>query len=522
MGNNDTYGLDILFVSSPSNALTPYMPFYFLYLASYLEKHGFRVSIVDPHEKQVEKNYRLIRNEIKEKNPRYVGLAAFVTDYNTIVNLAKDIKRHSNAKIIVGNAHPSIAPHDFLYAGSPFDIVVRGEGELTLKQLLLEYDEAKDNSHIKGIAYLENDVVKINANREVMDLNDIGMPAYHMLDMRWYAKPTKYIIRRLLCSCAVIYTGRGCPYKCGFCAANSVWQANDKTEKLGFVRRRPLEMVIKELEILQNKHHFDFFYIIDDTFGIREKDIYDFCEAYRKSGLKMLWGAETRANCIRNKDVVRIMKDAGCIQLDFGVETGSPKLLKIIKKGITVSQTIRAFSLCKSKGIRTFANILLNIPEETVDDLNLTHKLLAKIRPSYLTIGVTQPYPGTEFYNKFLNKPISNEKYHLFDRQYPPEEYRMAKHKLNLEKLERSWMLKYDLYTPVEISMFKANSNYWVKIILSYRKWAYLVSFFKECLISPFQIYILYGRLNLQPGIKRRLKKILPIFFGKVEGSKKN
>lgn len=498
MSNSENYGLDILFVVSPSNARSEYMPFYFLYLAGYLEKHGFRTDIIDPHEKNIDTNYDIIIREIKAKKPRYVGLAAFVTDYNVITELAKTIKKYLNVKILVGNAHPSVAPEDFLYEGSPFDIVVRGEGELTLKQFLLEYDETKDNSHIKGIAYLEKGIIKINPNREFMNLSECGMPAYHKLDMNWYTKPSKYLIRRLPASCAVIYTGRGCPYKCVFCASNSVWQANDKTKENPIVRKRPAFAVIEELSVLQNKYHFDFFYILDDTFGIKENDIYEFCEAYRKSGLKMLWGAETRSNSIRNEEIIRTMKDAGCIQLDFGVETGSPKLLKIIRKGVTVDQTILAFSLCKANGVRTFANILLNLPEETEEDLTLTHELLAKIKPTYTSVGVTQPYPGTECYTKFLSAPITKEEYHNLNRLNPPEEYRMSKHRLNSQKLLLNWQLKYGIYTPLETNMFRADGRYWSKIIKSHRRWAYLIYFLKDMFIIPFILYIKYSLLYLK------------------------
>ena len=202
-----------------------------------------------------------------------------------------------------------------------------------------------------------------------------------------------------------------------------------------------MNVVIEELEILQDKYGFDFFYIMDDTFGIKEKDIYSFCEAYRKSGLRMLWGATTRANCIQNERVVKAMKGAGCIQLDFGVETGSPKLLKLIHKGVTINQITRAFSLCNANGVRTFANILINLPEETEEDLVLTQELLKKIKPAYISIGVTQPYPGTEFYRKFLNVPVTKNDYHKFSRLNPPDEYRMSEHRLNFKQLMFKWQL---------------------------------------------------------------------------------
>ncbi len=478
--------MDILFVVSPSNARSRYMPFYYLYLAGYLEKKGFKVGIADPHEKSIEANVNIIMREIKEKKPRYVGLAAFVTDYNAIVELAKKIKEETGSKIIVGNAHPSVSPQDFLYDGSPFDLVVRGEGELTLEQVLKEYDENKDNSRIKGIAYLDNGAVKINGNREFMDLSECGMPAYHMIDMEWNAKPTKLIIRRLIVSTAVIQTSRGCPYNCGFCASNAVWKAMDKVPGgPPLARKRPMARVMEELRILQDKYHFDFFYILDDTFGMTEADIIEFCDAYRKSGLRMLWAADTRVNCLKNEKIVRMMKEAGCIQLDFGVETGSPKLLETINKKISIPEIVNAFSLCRKYNIRTFANMLLNLPGETEDDLEMSYKLLARIKPTYISVGVTQPYPGTAFYDKYLKAPIPKEQYWRLDRLNPPEEYRMSKHNINFNTLLNSWWIKYGIYAPIEMNMFKADRQYWMAVLRSKRKLAYLDFLLKELVITP-------------------------------------
>lgn len=478
--------MDILFVVSPSNARSKFMPFYYLYLAGYLEKKGFKVGIADPHEKRTESNVNIIMREIKEKRPRYVGLAAFVTDYDVILNLAKKIKHETGSKIIVGNAHPSVSPRDFLYENSPFDIVVRGEGELTLKQVLEEFDENKDNSHIKGIAYLHDGSVKINDNREFMDLSECGMPAYHMVDMKWNVRPTKLIIRRLIVSAAVIQTSRGCPYNCGFCASNTVWKAMTKAPAgPPLVRKRPMARVMEELRMLQDKYHFDFFYILDDTFGMTERDMTEFCDAYSKSGLKMLWAATTRVTCIKNEETVKMLKKAGCIQLDFGVESGSPKLLEIINKKISIPEIVNAFSLCKKHGIRTAGSILLNLPEETEDDIAMSHKLLAQIKPTFLSVGVTQPYPGTPFHDKYLKAPVPKEHYSKLDRLNPPEEYRMSKHNLDFNTLLHRWEIKYGIYTPLETNIFRADRRYWMTVFRSRRKFAYLDFLVKELIITP-------------------------------------
>mgnify|MGYP001173610835 CR=1 FL=1 len=205
--------------------------------------------------------------------------------------------------------------------------------------------------------------VVINKNRKLMSGEDWAMPAYHLIDMSWYSQPDKYLIRRLAAVTAGIYTGRGCPYKCNFCAANAVWHTNDKdTENdASFVRWRPMEKTMEDLSILQNKYGFDFFYIHDDTFGINPGQVRKFCEAYKASGLKMLWAAETRVTCIKDPEIVKLLRETGCIQLDFGVESGSPDMLKLIQKMITVPDILKAFDLCRKYGMRTYANMMVNL-----------------------------------------------------------------------------------------------------------------------------------------------------------------
>lgn len=474
---------DIVFVVSPANSQSNYMPFYYLYLAGYLEKRGFAVEILNPHEGRLQDNCAIILRELEARNPKFVGLACFVTDFDVVHDLALQIKTRLGLTIIVGNAHASIAPRDFLYEGSPFDVVVRGEGELTVEEILAS-GELNNLHQIKGIAYWQGGKLTITANRELMDLSECGIPAYHLIDMQWYRRPTKYVIRRLATVGAGIYTGRGCPFKCSFCASNTVWQANTATKNQPLVRKRPLEKVIEELRLLQDSYGFDFFYILDDTFGITENDIIDFCTAYRESGLKMLWAAETRVNCIENEKIVKILKESGCIQLDFGVESGSPRMLESISKGCGVQQVRKAFALCKKHGIRTFANILLNLPDEDEEDLRLTQELLEDIKPDFISVGVTQPYPGTRI-SKSLVKPILKEDYSKFNRLSPSEEFRLSKHNLSLEKLIFLWLLKYGTVSPFEKSLFRADSKYWMSLLKSKNNVQYFCFILKELIIGP-------------------------------------
>ncbi|HRY29333.1 MAG TPA: radical SAM protein [Elusimicrobiota bacterium] len=483
---------DILFAMSPAHARDMYMPIYFLYLAGYLEKKGYRTEIVDPHRRGAEDNIRIILDRVAARRPRYVGLSSFATDYGCAVELARRIKEISDAKVVVGNAQPSLTPEDYLFDGSPFDIVVRGEGELTLEEILSRGPAGGDLSGVRGIAYRENGRLVLTEKRELMDLALCAMPAYHKVDMRWYRRATKHIIRRLFTVGAVVYTGRGCPFRCSFCAANSVWQTNRITTAHPMVRKRPLPHVMAELRLLQDTYGFDFFYILDDTFGIHEKDITDFCEAYRASGLRMLWAAETRVNCLKNDAIFKTLKSAGCLQLDFGVESGSQKLLNAICKGINVPQVVEAFDLCRRNGIRTFANILLNLPGEDENDLVLTEQLLEKIRPDYISIGVTQPYPGTAI-SRGLSRPLTRDDYAELSRLIPSEKFRLSKHNRDLYKLVSAWLLKYRAIAPFDRSVLRADASYWKALLASNNKLNYAYFILRDLVTYPvvFAIFLI-------------------------------
>lgn len=493
--------MDLMLISSPANARSVHMPYFYLFLAGYLERHGFKVDIVDPHFETLEENTAFILDKVRLHNPKYVGLASFCTDYNVVFDLAGKIRKISKATILAGNAQPSIAPEDYLFEGSPFDIVVRGEGELTVKELLsspwpVDHETLRK---INGIAFFDGNVVVQTKNRQLMDLAELGMPAYHLMDMGWYTRPTKNIIRRLTAVCAVIYTGRGCPYDCNFCASNVVWNTNDRPPgNRSAVRSRPLDVVMEELSILQNTYGFDFFYILDDTFGLKDAFIEEFCNAYKKSGLKMLWAAETRANCVKNLEIVKLLKESGCIQLDFGVESGSPKILDVVNKKIKLQHIHTAFELCHAAGMRTFANMLLNMPEETEADIELSHQLLQRIHPTYVSVGLTMPYPGTPIY-KSRGFKIERNEYHLLDREFPVEKFRLCEHKLDLPKLLYKWQRQYGTFPLFEKSLVQADIAYWKILVTSKHRMSYLFYLLEQFVRQPLSFMkVRYVRRHLR------------------------
>ncbi|MBW8001729.1 MAG: B12-binding domain-containing radical SAM protein [Planctomycetes bacterium] len=513
--------LDFLFITSPTNARNPHPPYYFLYLSAYLREKGLRVKIVDvkggdrPHELEV--HYSTISQELRCNPSRFVGLAAFHSDYPAIMRLGGIVKLNQpDTTLLVGNAHSTISPQDFIFKESNFDVAVLGEGEETCYDLWCWYDKpvTKRLDEVAGIAYMsyvlkEPEYVKTK-KRRVMDMGDLPSPSYDLVDMDYYLYPQKLIIRRIYTSMVCIFAGRGCPFDCDFCAANNVWQANEGKA----CRLRPVGNVINEIVQLKEFYSIDFFYLFDDMFGMSKKWMNGWFEwksktetySSRKSIVEIPYATQTRAD-ICSEEMIRGLKATGCIQLDIGVESGSQQLLDQVNKGITLDQIRHVFSWCKKYKLRSFATMLLNLPGETSKDLESTHQFLKEIKPSAGVIfGVTTPYPGTKIYEDQFKPKLTTDEYHLLigNRLNPLERFRLSDHKLDLEVIWDRWNREFKA-TPMFERMWAAKpyqSQYWQAVLRSERCSQYVKCWGKD-LVKTFLLWWIH-----KLGMYRLLKRI--------------
>ena len=490
---------DICLVTLPDNWASGQLPYYYLYLAGYLENKDYRVEILDlaPYAKTFSKNkglknfYRFsafdkdlyfarIINNLKNINPRFVGLAAFTTDYFLAMELAALVKKEIGCRIIMGNVHPSLFPDDCIYEGSPVDFVVIGEGEATLAELLDQDRRGGDFSNISGLYFWHDGQPVRTATRELIDISDLPLIPFKKVDMEYYLKPRQILIRNLVFSGVGLLTGRGCPYFCTFCAANSIYKAQGVAKR---VRHHSLDSVFLNIEVLVKKYKIDALYIMDDTFTVLPDRVLEFCERIKKLGI--YWGAETRANLI-NRKLLLAMKDSGCVQLDFGVESGSPEMLTMVKKAITVDQTITAFKLCREFGIRTLANILINLPGEEEKHIKETEDLLKIIKPTVINVSILKPFPATPIFDDFVKMTHveyirSLKNFLAGDRSI----FRLCLHNLDLDKLNKD-LRKYSYKTLKQT--FKELKISLGLILKSSQKLAYLFKYFRMLAVKVILI----------------------------------
>ena len=469
---------DVCLVSMPTlgRAKSTIVPHWILWLAGYVEHKGFAADVVDVKSdvnsgydgKEKERIFRETIERAVDSHSPLIGLSAFTEDYRDVLHVAREIKRRTSSKIIVGGIHATIRAEDFFtHDDSPFDAAVVGDGELPLCNLIKAQERGIDSwEEIRGLVFKKgNTIFRAVPQKEEAVLDDLSIHPYHKLDMNFYLQPQQFLLRSIYLSGVHIFTARGCPYGCTFCA--------NRRKK---VRFRSLDSVIDELRFLRETYRIDGFYIHDDTFTIKNDRVIEFCERLLSLKHRFVWGMEGRVNQFPD-EVFRLLKKSGCIQIDFGVESGSQAALDRMKKGIKIHDTEEVFDRCRSEKIRTYANILINTPEESEDDVAKTVALMKKINATSYGVCVTTPYPGTEIYDRYVTPPLTVDEYQLYadDKTYisiVDPRFRLAAHGLNIEEL--SAMLGRQFMLEKGWQIFSLHPAYLTALAMSKRKAQYL------------------------------------------------
>ena len=439
--------VDICFVSPAQRAYNHHRPpLALMFLAAYLEKLGINTKIIDPIAKykvsvEVKRviEYKIIE-EVTKFAPLIVGISCYTPEFNDVLELASKIKKNINTRIVIGGVHPTLRPEDFFFKDSPVDFVIIGEGENTLAELtqaILKKDG--DFGRINGIGYFDRDKLgyrQTDVRKSIDDLDGLPFPAYKRVDMNYYTTPNPYAVRGLFLSSFYILVGRGCPSQCSFCVSAQLRKILSPEKSL---RCRSAKNVVNEIEFLKDNYKIDSFYFIDDNFTLRRDLVFEICEELEKRKINLIWSCSARINNL-SLELLRKMKKVGCAQIDLGVESGSDAVLKRLKKGITVRQIKEVFNFCRQAGIRTFANILINVPEETEEEIKETLMLLDEIKPSVVSFNIFIPYLGTEIYQA-LKVNLCPEEYSLLGESpwklLLDSRFRFAKHSLDFNDFYR-------------------------------------------------------------------------------------
>jgi radical SAM superfamily enzyme YgiQ (UPF0313 family) len=313
-----------------------------------------------------------------------------------INNLIKTINVLDIPHVILTGAHGTIMPEKMLKE-TKVDFVVRGEPEMVVKNLVEKISTGgKDYSEIRGISYLKDGEIKNNADAErIKNLDDLPMPAYDLLPMEKY----RYTFSDIPEPFSLMLTSRGCPFNCTYCL---------KVMLPNFYITRSSESVVREMKYLTEKFGVKGIYFQDWEFLIDKKRTAEICDLILKENLEIKWGCNARAPDV-NEEIVKKMKDAGCVRINLGFETGSQKILDLAQKKVKVEEMKRAFEILKKYEINVGIYSILNLPGETRQTIAETENFLAENDLKTMCApNLPIPYLGTPLY-EMLKKQEGKE-----------------------------------------------------------------------------------------------------------------
>lgn len=398
--------MHITLINPPSPSGAPssrFIPLGLGYLVAYLESNQFEVDVIDYQAEKISDKQLIDRLESKQS--RIVGITTSTLTYKPARDIVKKVKKEiSNCITIFGGPHVTVLDRETLKETPEVDIIVRGEGERTLLEIANTVSNERRNkiADVIGITFRDNREITRNINRSfIKNLDELPHPAFDHFNLDKYTINGKRYLP--------IITSRGCPFQCTFCLASKMCGT-------GFRTRSP-EKVIDELEWLKNEHKADIFAFYDDTFTFNMNRAYEICEGIKKRGLDLPWDCRTRVDRI-NPEILLKMREANCQLIHFGIESGSQKMLNIMKKGTTVEQNAKGIKMAQEAGIAVAISVVVGYPGETVELLKETFEFIRKTEPDYVYACQAIPYPGTEmlYELKKLGWKVS-EDWNLFDEQ---------------------------------------------------------------------------------------------------------
>lgn len=353
-------------------------PFGVLYLASVIEMKGIEVSL-----------FRVSHEKCCFDFSGY-DIVGFSISSSVTYPILKKVRNNSqfngNSLLIAGGIHTTIFPEDVI-TDLKIDIACVGEGELTISEIVDTYPNL-NLFQIKGIVYKDSKTDKFvhTPKRELIDdLDTIPFPARHLLPkneivMDDRLSNTHLPVAHILCS-------RWCPYNCNFCA-------NQEHS----IRYRTGANIRKELEFLIDKYDIKGFCITDDNFIVNKEKIEDICREI--TPLHLQWSSLSRVNTV-DEGLLKKIKESGCIEIKYGIESGSPRILKMMNKQITIEQIKKAITITHEIGIRVKAFILHGFPGENLESTKETIQLLDELKNKIDRISLFRfvPLPGSPVYN---------------------------------------------------------------------------------------------------------------------------
>jgi anaerobic magnesium-protoporphyrin IX monomethyl ester cyclase len=373
--------------------MRPYPPLGILYISSYLKAQGFAVEVFDATFSSMAQ----FATMVAQARPGVVGIYTNMMTKRNVLTMAAICQQHG-ATVILGGPEPPYYARDYLHAGA--DIIIKGEGELTLAELLPHL--ARHGMHgleaINGLAFLDaaGEVVETPPRAFIPDLSAHPWPDREAIDIPQYMRVWKE--HHGQSSISVIHA-RGCPYTCKWCSHSVFGNTH---------RRRTPEDAADELLWIKEAYNPDLIWYADDVFTINFRWFFQYAEALKQRGVRIPFECISRADRL-NQDVIDTLADMGCYRLWNGSESGSQRILDAMDRKVEVADVQAKTHRLQAAGIETGMFIMLGYDGETLADLEATVEHLKISNPDVFLTTVAYPIKGTPYYSQVESRILSDK-----------------------------------------------------------------------------------------------------------------
>jgi radical SAM superfamily enzyme YgiQ (UPF0313 family) len=348
-------------------------PLNLLILAAALSRAGHRVEICDyDFLKETDSSWaapgfaKRAATDILAKRPQFVGITALCSNYVIALDLAAEIKAGSrHLHITLGGPHVSLCARETLERHDYIDSAVVGEGEVSYPELINCLQHGGDLGKVLGIAYRTGNAIAVTPPRQLLpDLNLSPQPAYELVDVRKYieAASDNYL---------ELYAGSGCPFTCTFCSTSIVWKRKYRTMSA--------ERIVGEMQVLSSRYGATAFNLIHDNLTTDKQFVAKIASLIVERGLRVRWGFSSRIDTI-DSATIRTVTAAGCDYIFFGIESGSAKIQRTMRKRLKLERIREVIEECIDNGIAPTTSFILGFPDEDSDDIASTVRLAFRCR----------------------------------------------------------------------------------------------------------------------------------------------
>jgi len=390
------------FQPSNDNSIFRFPPLGLGYIVAYLKNHGVSAQLVDCTFAEEEEALERIRRS----QPRIIGVQVMFSMKKKTLEFA-GLLRNDCDLLVAGGPLPTSDPEEFL---SSFDAVAMGEGEQTMLELVHAVQEGEGLANVPGIAFKEKGEVRFAPARPfIEDLDKVPFPSREMFDNQAYKR---HYMKSFGYTTTSVMTSRGCPFQCDFCSRPVFGNR---------FRARTAGNVAEEVEQVR-RMGYERVWFADDCFTLDRKRLLSICDELVRRHIRIGWECLSRVDTV-DSEVAEKMKEAGCVRVFFGIESGNDSILKIMRKQATVKQAKDAINIFRKVGVQTGAFFILGYPGEDDRTVLDTVDFASSLPLDYLSFTFPYPIPGTPLFERVKDRMTCED-------WTEPDGFHLIKHRL--------------------------------------------------------------------------------------------